>query len=135
MYLFKLAFSFFCFRFIPRNGITGSYSNSVVVFFFLRNHPTIFPQWLHQFTRPPTMHRGSLLSTFSPPFVICVVLDDSHSDRYEVMYYCGFNLHFADVVMLSNLSCTCWPSVCLLWETIYSGLLPIFKLSCLFYWY
>ena len=38
-------------------------------------------------------------------------------------------------VMLSIFSCTCWPSVCLLWKNVYSGLRPIFKLACLFFWY
>ena len=133
MYLFELAFSFFFFRFIPRSGIIGHMVILVFFFFFLRNHHTIFPQWLPQFTRPPAMHRGSLFPTFLPPFAICVLLEDSHSDRYEVMYYCGFNSNFADVMMLSNLSCACWPSVCLLWESVYSGLLPILTLSRLFY--
>ena len=28
--------------------------------------------------------------------------------------------------------CACWPSVCLLWRNVCSGLLPIFWMSCLF---
>ena len=39
---------------------------------------------------------GSLFSTSSSAFVICVVFDDSHSDRYEVMSPCDFDLHFPD---------------------------------------
>ena len=31
------------------------------------------------------------------------------------------------LVMLSTFSCTCWPVVCLLWENVYLGPLPIFK--------
>jgi len=34
--------------------------------------------------------------------------------------------------MLSIFSCVCWPSVCLLWRSVYLGLLPIFWLGCLF---
>ena len=34
--------------------------------------------------------------------------------------------------MLSNLSCACWAFVCLLWESIYSSHLYIFKLDYLF---
>ena len=30
-------------------------------------------------------------------------------------------------------SCACLPSVCLLWRGVYSGLLPIFQLGCLFF--
>ena len=31
--------------------------------------------------------------------------------------------------MLSIFSCTYWPSVCLLWKNVYSGLLPIFSIG------
>ena len=57
-------------------------------FSFLRNVQS-FPQLLHQFTFPPTMCKGSLFSTFSPIFVICVPVNDSHSDRYEVICHYG----------------------------------------------
>ena len=32
------------------------------------------------------MHKGSVLSTSSPTFVICVLFDDSHSERCKVTY-------------------------------------------------
>lgn len=126
---FKLAFLFFRFY---RNGIIGSYSNSVVVV-------VLAPLFFH--SGCTNLHAYQQCMGF--PFLhilatICNLccLDDSHSDNCRVMYYCGFNLHFADVVMLSNLSAApVGPLLCLLWETVYSGLLPIFKLSCLFYWY
>ena len=41
-------------------------------------------------------YNGSLLSTSSPAYVICRLSDESHSDRYEVMSPCGFDLHFPD---------------------------------------
>ena len=44
---------------------------------------------------PPTVYKGSLFSTFSPTFVICVFWY-SHSDKCEVISHCGFNLHFSD---------------------------------------
>ena len=37
--------------------------------------------------------------------------------------------------MLSILSCVCWQSVYLLWRNVCLGLLPIFGLGCLFFWY
>ena len=38
----------------------------------------------------------TLFSTSLPTFVTCVVFDDSHFDRYEVIFHCGFDLHFSD---------------------------------------
>ena len=35
------------------------------------------------------------------------------------------------LLVLSIFSCAYWPSVCLLWENVYSDSLPIFKLGCL----
>ena len=37
--------------------------------------------------------------------------------------------------MLSIFSCVCWQSICLLWRNVYLGLLPIFGLDCLLFWY
>ena len=36
---------------------------------------------------------------------------------------------------MSIFSCACWPSVCLFWRNVCSGLLPTFWLDCLFFWY
>ena len=47
-------------------------------------------------TFPPTVYEGSLSSMTSPTFVICVLLDDGHSDRCEVVSHCAFDLHFPD---------------------------------------
>ena len=44
---------------------------------------------------PPTMSKGFLYSTSSPTF-ICRLSDDSHSDRYEVLLHCGFDLYCSD---------------------------------------
>ena len=69
----------------------------VVLFLvFYEKSPYCFPQWLHQFTFPPTVYEGSLFSTISPTFVICVLFDGSHSDRCEVISHCGLDLHFPD---------------------------------------
>ena len=110
------------------------------IFSLLRNPPYCFPQWLPQFTFPPTEYEGSLFSTSSPTFVICRLFDDSHSDRCEVIPHCGFDLHFLRLLMSSTFSCYCWPLVCLLWKNVYSDILTIltgfFLLqSCMSYLY
>ena len=35
---------------------------------------------------------SSLFSTPSPSFVICRLLNDGHSDQYEVLSHCSFDL-------------------------------------------
>ena len=32
----------------------------------------------------------------SPPFIVCRLLDSSHSDQREMVPHCGFDLHFSD---------------------------------------
>ena len=43
---------------------------------------------------PPTVYEGSPFSTSLPTAVICVLFDDSHSGRCEVISHCDFDLHF-----------------------------------------
>ena len=42
----------------------------------------------------PTVQKGSLFSPSLPTLVTWGLFDHSHSDRYEVIYHCGFDLHF-----------------------------------------
>ena len=44
----------------------------------------------------PTVHKGSLFSTSLTTLVISCLFDNSHSNRCEVITYCGFDLHFRD---------------------------------------
>ena len=89
------------------------------------------------YTFPTAVHKGSLFSTSSLTLATSQFFDNSHSNRCEVIS-CGFDLHSP-----STFSCTCWPSVCLLWKNVYSEplLWPPFNLIaegffvCLFcYW-
>ena len=61
---------------------------------FLRNS-YCFPQWLHQFTFPPTVWEDSVFSTLSPAFVICRLFNDGHSDQCEVIPHFSFHLQFS----------------------------------------
>jgi len=79
---------FIFFGYIPSIGITGLYGISTLS--FLRNLHTVF-QWLYQLTFPPVVYSGSLFSTSLPTFAICVLFDDSHSDRCEGKSHCVSN--------------------------------------------
>ena len=61
---------------------------------------------------PTNSERGFLFfHTFTN--VIFCPFDNSHSDRYEVMFWFWIAFPWW-LVMLSIFSCACWPSVCLL---------------------
>ena len=56
------------FGYMHRSGIAGSCGSSIFICF---EEPLYcFPQWVHQFTFPPTMWKGPPFFTPSPPFVI-----------------------------------------------------------------
>ena len=82
---------------------------------------------------PTSCAGGSLSSTSSPACIGCRLFDDGHSDLYEVIPHCSFDLHFSNkewcwssfhvfighlYVLYLDMSCI-WKNVCL-------GLLPIF---------
>ena len=79
-------------RVMPSSGIAGSYGSFIPSCF--KESPYCSPQWLYQFTFPPTVQEGSLFSTFSPAFTGCRSFDDDHSDWSEVIP-CSFDLHFS----------------------------------------
>ena len=67
--------------------------NDMGVSSFFRTHHNVFSA-CH--TNLHCMCQACLLSTSSPIFVICGLFDASLSDRYEVIYHCGFDMHFSD---------------------------------------
>ena len=94
VYLFKLMFLFspHTHTYIyTQHWIAGSYGSLFLVFW---RTSTLFSILLHQFTFLPAVYKGFLLSSLLPTFVI--VFDDCLSDRYEVISYCGFDLHFPE---------------------------------------
>ena len=69
--------------------------DNMIVLFLVEEPPYCFPQWLHQFTFPPTVYKRFLFSTSLPTFVICGLFGDNHTDSCEVIFHGGFDLHFS----------------------------------------
>ena len=65
---------------------------------------------------PTAVYKSSFFSTSSTAFAICVIYDDSHSESYEAISYCVFDVRFFVLVMSSIFSYACWPSLTNVWE-------------------
>ena len=81
--------------YIPSGGVAGSYGRFIPS--FLRNPQTVLHNGcIHShFTFPPTVE-GSLFSTSSPAFIVCIFFDDGHSAWCEVMPHYNFDLHVSN---------------------------------------
>jgi len=80
--------------YMPRSGIVGSHGGFTPS--FLRESPYHLPEWLYQFTFPPTVQEHSLFSSPSAAFTVCRLFDDGHSDWCEMIPHCSFDLHFSN---------------------------------------
>ena len=78
--------------YMPRSGISGSYAGFIPR--FLRNLHTVF----HSVSIyiPTNSARAFPFLTPSPAFIVCRLLDRSHSDQREMVAHCGFDLHFSN---------------------------------------
>ena len=89
--------------YMPSSVIAGSYGGFIPSFF--KESPYHLPQWLYQFTFPPTVQEGSLFSTPFPGFIVCKLFDDGHSNQCEVISHCSFDLR--SLVMSDIPLCIC----------------------------
>ena len=83
------------------------------------------------YSSKPTVYKDSVFFTSLPILVICVLSDDSHSDRCEVislvLLIC-FSLIINSVEHMKTIfSCACWSSVCLLWKKSIQVFCPAFS--------
>ena len=65
-----------------------------MVFLFLIFLEIGIPQQLYHFTFLSTVHKGSNFSTSSSTLVIFWVFESSHPNGNEMVFHCGFELHF-----------------------------------------
>ena len=129
---------FVFFRYIPRCEIARYLVVSFLVFW---GTPILFSTMAATNTHISTaVYECFLFSTFLPIFVIFILFEDCHSwqvwDDISSWFWFAFLWWLA---VLSLFSCACWPSVCLLWENIYSGFCSFlnwvcfcFYMSCLY---
>ena len=65
-------------------------------FQLFKGTPSCSPQWLYQFTLPPSVQEDSLFSTHPPAFIVYRFFDDGHSDQCELITHCSFDLHVSN---------------------------------------
>ena len=102
MLLWIFAISFVCLCVYLFSTLLGIYlgveflGHMVALWLTSEELSNYFPKWLHHFTFPPVMHKGSNFSISSPTHIICL-FDYNHPSGCEVVSHCDFYLHFPDV--------------------------------------
>ena len=119
---------FISFSYMPRSGIAGSYGNSI--FKFLRKLLFIVAAFIYILTNSA---QGFPLPIFLPRLVISCLFGNGHSNGWsDISLWFWFAFPWR-LVILSIFSWTCWLSGCLLWENVFSDILPIFNQIVCFY--
>ena len=93
----------------PGVGLQGH----MAIFSFLRNLHTVLivAVPIHS---PTNSTKCSLYSILSPSVVTYRIFNHSHSDWYEVVSHCSFDLFFLIISDVEHAFICLWPSVCLL---------------------
>lgn len=112
---------------------SGKWANIAGSILNFEESPYCFPQWLHRFIFPPTAHEVSLLFASSTTLFLSCLYANSHSNRCGAgLLQCWFAFLWR-LVMLSTLSCSCWPSVPS-FRTSIQVLCPFLNRICFWYW-
>ena len=104
--------------------------NCIVVLFliFWGNSMLFYIVAMSIYNPTNSLHGFSFLHILTDIFCL---LNNSHSDRHKMISHCG--LIWIPLRVMNVFSCVCWTFIYILWENVYSCLLPLFNcVLCLF---
>jgi len=129
MYLFQLSF--------PQGicSVVGLLGCILDLFLVFKGISILFSVWLYQYTFPPTVQKASPFSTPSLALTVCRILVKAILIGMKRYLITVSHLHFSNDKWCWASFHVYWLSLCLLWRNVCLGLLHIFLLGCLFFWY